>query len=225
MIQRTCPTCRAYADHPLTSGGESLLSSLKVLFSNRQYCIFLVSGTLFHFATRSVNTFMQVILNAIGGDVSSYGLSVFLYCVGECLMMQYASRLLRRGLKLSVLFMVSLLAMGIRLLLLGVLRDMMWVMVTQVFLSIGFGCFLRFNIEYVASLFSPEYSGRAILVSVAVTQGIGCITGNLLGGYLIADYGVHSYLFLCSGILLAALLVFLLGAVLPKRMARRSGME
>ena len=40
---------------------------------------------------------MQIILNYIGGDASTYGLSVFLYCVGEFLLMRLASRLLRRG--------------------------------------------------------------------------------------------------------------------------------
>lgn len=204
-----------------SAGPISLRASLTVLFSNREYVIFLVATTLYYFATRSVNTYMQVVLNAVGGDVSSYGLSVFLYCVGECLMMQYASRLLRRGLKMELLFIISLSAMAVRILLLALLHDMLWIMVTQVFLSIGFGCFLRFNIEYAAGLFPPEYSGRAILVSVAVTQGFGCITGNLLGGYLIEGSGVQNYLFLCSALLLAALAVFLLGQTHQNKLTKQ----
>ncbi len=190
---------------------ETLWASLKKLLSCRPYAIFLVCGTLYYFATRSVNGFMQVIINYIGGDASTYGLSVFLYCVGEFLLMRLASRLLRRGMKLPVLFIASLSALGLRILLLGVLRSMAGVMATQVLLSIGFAGFLRFNIEYVASLFPPQYSGRAILISVAVTQGIGSIVGNLAGGYLLASVGVPVYCFICGGAMLLALVIFMMG--------------
>lgn len=190
---------------------ETLRASFQKLLSCRPYAIFLVCGTLYYFATRSVNGFMQVIINYIGGDASTYGLSVFLYCVGEFLLMRLASRLLRRGMKLPVLFIASLSALGLRILLLGVLRSMAGVMATQVLLSIGFAGFLRFNIDYVASLFPPQYSGRAILISVAVTQGIGSIVGNLAGGYLLASVGVPVYCFICGGAMLLALVIFMMG--------------
>ena len=187
----------------------SLGEGLRVLFSNRDYVVFLVTGMLYYFATRAINTFMPIILENIGGDVSSYGLSVFLYCVGECIMLRIASRLLHRGVKMETLFVVTLLSLGIRLGLLGFLHNMTLVMVTQIFLSVAFGCFLRFNVEYVAGLFPPEYAGRAILISVAVTQGLGCIIGNLLGGFLIDGIGVSGYLYLCCGLLALALVIFL----------------
>lgn len=107
---------------------ESLWTSFKKLLGCRPYVIFLICGTLYYFATRSVNGFMQVIINYIGGDASTYGLSVFLYCVGEFLLMRLASRLLQNGLPLPVLFIVSLAALGARILLLGVLRSMAGVM-------------------------------------------------------------------------------------------------
>ncbi len=160
---------------------ESLWTSAKTLLGCRPYLIFLLCGTLYYFATRSVNGYMQVIINYIGGDASTYGLSVFLYCVGEFLLMRLASRLLRR-------------------------------------MSIGFAGFLRFNIDYVASLFPARYSGRAILVSVAVTQGLGCIFGNLAGGYLLTNVGVPGYCLLCGALLFLALGIFLAGKPFsPKR--------
>lgn len=125
--------------------------------------------------------------------------------------MQVASRLLRRGLPIRTLFVVSLLAMAIRMVFLAVLHNMIWIMLTQGFLSIGFACFLRFNIEYVAGLFGPEYSGRAILVSVGFTQGVGCITGNLLGGYLLSGIGVANYLYVCTALFILTLAIFILG--------------
>ena len=125
--------------------------------------------------------------------------------------MRLASRLLRRGMKLPVLFIASLSALGLRILLLGVLRSMAGVMATQVLLSIGFAGFLRFNIEYVASLFPPQYSGRAILISVAVTHGVGSIIGNLAGGYLLASVGVPVYCFICGSAMLLALVIFIMG--------------
>jgi len=190
---------------------ESLWASFKKLLGCRPYAVFLICGTLYYFATRSVNGFMQVIINYIGGDASTYGLSVFLYCVGEFLLMRLASRLLQNGLPLPVLFIVSLAALGARILLLGVLRSMAGVMATQILMSIGFAGFLRFNIDYVASLFPRQYAGRAILISVAVTQGIGSIVGNLVGGYLLANVGVPVYCFICGGAMLLALVIFIMG--------------
>ena len=190
---------------------ETFAQSIRTMMKNRPFVIFLICGTLYYFATRAVNGFMQVIINYIGGDASTYGVSVFLYCVGEFLLMRLASRLLRRGMKLPVLFITATGGLGLRILLLGVLKTMTGVMLTQILLSVGFASYLRFNIDYVASLFPRQYAGRAILISVAVTQGLGSIIGNLAGGYLLASVGVPVYCFICGGAMFLSMAIFLMG--------------
>ena len=190
---------------------ETFAQSIGTMMKNRPFVIFLICGTMYYFATRAVNGFMQVIINYIGGDASTYGVSVFLYCVGEFLLMRLASRLLRRGMKLPVLFISATAGLGLRILLLGVLKTMTGVMLTQILLSIGFASYLRFNIDYVASLFPRQYAGRAILISVAVTQGLGSIIGNLAGGYLLASVGVPIYCFICGGAMFLSMAIFLMG--------------
>ena len=190
---------------------ETFAQSIGTMMKNRPFVIFLICGTMYYFATRAVNGFMQVIINYIGGDASTYGVSVFLYCVGEFLLMRLASRLLRRGMKLPVLFISATAGLGLRILLLGVLKTMTGVMLTQILLSIGFASYLRFNIDYVASLFPRQYAGRAILISVAVTQGLGSIIGNLAGGYLLASVGVPVYCFICGGAMFLSMAIFLMG--------------
>ena len=125
---------------------ETFAQSIGTMMKNRPFVIFLICGTMYYFATRAVNGFMQVIINYIGGDASTYGVSVFLYCVGEFLLMRLASRLLRRGMKLPVLFITATAGLGLRILLLGVLKTMTGVMLTQILLSVGFASYLRFNI-------------------------------------------------------------------------------
>lgn len=190
---------------------ETFAQSIRTMMKNRPFVIFLICGTMYYFATRAVNGFMQVIINYIGGDASTYGVSVFLYCVGEFLLMRLASRLLRRGMKLPVLFITATAGLGLRILLLGVLKTMTGVMLTQILLSVGFASYLRFNIDYVASLFPRQYAGRAILISVAVTQGLGSIIGNLAGGYLLASVGVPVYCFICGGAMFFSMAIFLMG--------------
>ena len=190
---------------------ETFAQSIRTMMQNRPFVIFLICGTMYYFATRAVNGFMQVIINYIGGDASTYGVSVFLYCVGEFLLMRLASRLLRRGMKLPVLFITATAGLGLRILLLGVLKTMTGVMLTQILLSVGFASYLRFNIDYVASLFPRQYAGRAILISVAVTQGLGSIIGNLAGGYLLASVGVPVYCFICGGAMFLSMVIFLMG--------------
>lgn len=190
---------------------ETFAQSIRTMMKNRPFVIFLICGTMYYFATRAVNGFMQVIINYIGGDASTYGVSVFLYCVGEFLLMRLASRLLRRGMKLPVLFITATAGLGLRILLLGVLKTMTGVMLTQILLSVGFASYLRFNIDYVASLFPRQYAGRAILISVAVTQGLGSIVGNLAGGYLLASVGVPVYCFICGGAMFLSMGIFLMG--------------
>ena len=190
---------------------ETFAQSIRTMMKNRPFAIFLICGTMYYFATRAVNGFMQVIINYIGGDASTYGASVFLYCVGEFLLMRLASRLLRRGMKLPVLFITATAGLGLRILLLGVLKTMTGVMLTQILLSVGFASYLRFNIDYVASLFPRQYAGRAILISVAVTQGLGSIIGNLAGGYLLASVGVPVYCFICGGAMFLSMAIFLMG--------------
>ena len=190
---------------------ETFAQSIRTMMQNRPFVIFLICGTMYYFATRAVNGFMQVIINYIGGDASTYGVSVFLYCVGEFLLMRLASRLLRRGMKLPVLFITATAGLGLRILLLGVLKTMTGVMLTQILLSVGFASYLRFNIDYVASLFPRQYASRAILISVAVTQGLGSIIGNLAGGYLLASVGVPVYCFICGGAMFLSMAIFLMG--------------
>ena len=190
---------------------ETFAQSIRTMMKNRPFVIFLICGTMYYFATRAVNGFMQVIINYIGGDASTYGVSVFLYCVGEFLLMRLASRLLRRGMKLPVLFITATAGLGLRILLLGVLKTMTGVMLTQILLSVGFASYLRFKIDYVASLFPRQYAGRAILISVAVTQGLGSIIGNLAGGYLLASVGVPVYCFICGGAMFLSMAIFLMG--------------
>ena len=190
---------------------ETFAQSIRTMMKNRPFVIFLICGTMYYFATRAVNGFMQVIINYIGGDASTYGVSVFLYCVGEFLLMRLASRLLRRGMKLPVLFITATAGLGLRILLLGVLKTMTGVMLTQILLSVGFASYLRFNIDYVASLFPRQYAGRAILISVAVTQGLGSIIGNLAGGSLLASVGVPVYCFICGGAMFLSMAIFLMG--------------
>ena len=190
---------------------ETFAQSIRTMMKNRPFVIFLICGTMYYFATRAVNGFMQVIINYIGGDASTYGVSVFLYCVGEFLLMRLASRLLRRGMKLPGLFITATAGLGLRILLLGVLKTMTGVMLTQILLSVGFASYLRFNIDYVASLFPRQYAGRAILISVAVTQGLGSIIGNLAGGYLLASVGVPVYCFICGGAMFLSMAIFLMG--------------
>ena len=190
---------------------ETFAQSIRTMMKNRPFVIFLICGTMYYFATRAVNGFMQVIINYIGGDASTYGVSVFLYCVGEFLLMRLASRLLRRGMKLPVLFITATAGLGLRILLLGVLKTMTGVMLTQILLSVGFASYLRFNIDYVASLVPRQYAGRAILISVAVTQGLGSIIGNLAGGYLLASVGVPVYCFICGGAMFLSMAIFLMG--------------
>lgn len=190
---------------------ETFAQSIRTMMKNRPFVIFLICGTMYYFATRAVNGFMQVIINYIGGDASTYGVSVFLYCVGEFLLMRLASRLLRCGMKLPVLFITATAGLGLRILLLGVLKTMTGVMLTQILLSVGFASYLRFNIDYVASLFPRQYAGRAILISVAVTQGLGSIIGNLAGGYLLASVGVPVYCFICGGAMFLSMAIFLMG--------------
>ena len=190
---------------------ETFAQSIRTMMKNRPFVIFLICGTMYYFATRAVNGFMQVIINYIGGDASTYGVSVVPYCVGEFLLMRLASRLLRRGMKLPVLFITATAGLGLRILLLGVLKTMTGVMLTQILLSVGFASYLRFNIDYVASLFPRQYAGRAILISVAVTQGLGSIIGNLAGGYLLASVGVPVYCFICGGAMFLSMVIFLMG--------------
>lgn len=190
---------------------ETFAQSIRTMMKNRPFVIFLICGTMYYFATRAVNGFMQVIINYIGGDASTYGVSVFLYCVGEFLLMRLASRLLQRGMKLPVLFITATAGLGLRILLLGVLKTMTGVMLTQILLSVGFASYLRFNIDYVASLFPRQYAGRAILISVSVTQGLGSIIGNLAGGYLLASVGVPVYCFICGGAMFLSMAIFLMG--------------
>lgn len=88
--------------------------------------------------------------------------------------------------------------------------DNLWLLLaTQLVQAIGYGFNLRINAEYLVSIAPEGYHGMAIMLSGAISNGVGCVLGNYLGGELIARLGINPYLWVCTAVMACGFFTFL----------------
>lgn len=205
---------------PSAAPRASFLQSAKVLLSNRSYVVFTISVCLYNFGIRPFSTYFPVVLESVGGDSSNFGMAMFISAMGEMIFMLVASRMMMRGMAAEYVYLMAMGLLTVRFFLMGVVDSLWLMMTTQLIQAVGFGLQLRINAGYLVGTAPPGYEGMAIMLSGAISNGVGCVLGNLVGGILIESWGVKPYVLLCSGFLAASFFVFL-PTVLRKRKERQ----
>lgn len=185
-----------------------IFQSIKILLKNPNYVLFTACMCLFNFGTRPYNTYMPMVLEQVGGNSSHFGIALFISALGEMVFMLIASRLLLRGLPPAYLYAMAVSVLVFRFLLMAVV-DNLWVMLaTQVIQAVGFGFNLRMNAEYLVRTAPEGYQGMAIMLSASISNGLGCVLGNFLGGYMIEWWGIQTYVLICTAIMALVLPLF-----------------
>lgn len=199
----------------------SFAKSVSVLLHNRKYLIFTACMCMYNFATRASNTYLPLVIEKVGGNSGHFGIALFLTAMGEVVFMFLASRLIIRGIPQQYIYLTALGILVVRYMLMATVDNLWLLLATQLVQAIGFGFNLRINAEYLVSIAPEGYHGMAIMLSGAISNGIGCVLGNYLGGELIARLGLSPYLWVCTAVMFGGFLIFL-PTVLRERKRRHT---
>ncbi|MEG0540995.1 MAG: MFS transporter [Angelakisella sp.] len=195
--------------HISTAVQVSFGKAVSVLLHNRKYVVFTACMCLFNFATRASNTYLPMVIENVGGNSGHFGIALFLTAMGEVVFMLLASRLIIRGIPPQYIYITALGILVFRYVLMATVDNLWVLLATQVVQAAGFGFNLRINAEYLVNVAPEGYQGMAIMLSGAISNGVGCVLGNYLGGELIATLGIRPYVWVCTVVMAGSMLVFL----------------
>lgn len=189
----------------------SMKEAIKILIRIKPYMIFLLSVAMYQFAIRASNTFLPMVVTAVGGNSSDYGLTVFIASILEAFFMFVVSKLVRNDVKITYIYAFGIGVSVIRLLTMGygLKVGLGFIIFTQVFQAIGTATYLSAFMDYIAKTTPSNLMSTAATLGTALTSGVGCVLGNFLGGILIEAIGLQAYIYICAGVMVCSLLVIL----------------
>lgn len=197
-------------------GKKINIKSIKKIFADRRYLLFLLFCFLFYIPITAVYTFFPLLMDSIGGTKSQFGLSIFMMSICEVPVYLTGKYLLRRIQPVKIVFlataffsctllMYSLVTEPVHLILIQSLRGM-----AQALFMLGF-------LYYLDQLAPIELKATYMTVAVSVYTGLSGILGNVLGGWAIELLGIQKMLFIGAMMCFAISGSFLLLVKKPKK--------
>lgn len=184
----------------------------------RLLMLILVGFGFAYSASSCLSTYLINIVTSLGGDVSLYGIGIFLNAMSELPFMALVPRL-RRRFGAGALLMVAAMAYLARNLLISFAPSLPVVFLGLAFQGLSFGTLTSLLTYYVGEV-CEEADGMLGQTLIAImTSGFGSMAGNYLGGRLQDTLGLETmfaYAAVCT-VIGAALLTT--GGILERRRA------
>lgn len=187
----------------------SLGEVCRELAHNGRYVRFIATIVLMQFSFRLTVTYLPILITNAGGDSGHLGIALFFESSMEAVVMILASRLIQNGVPPSYVLIGGLCCGVIRMVTLF-FDSNVWLLVgLHLFQALAVGAYLRVYTEYISRITPPNMTASATTIGTAFTMGVGGMMGNLLGGVIIEQWGIHFYMGLSAGVMVLAALVFL----------------
>lgn len=176
----------------------SLLQVAKKLVKNKPYMLLLLTLTIMYFAYRPCFSYLYLAVQNAGGDSSHQGLAVLVGSGLEIVGMMISQKMKNKHFHFLRIMAIGMGCGAVRMFTLALPLGIGTLIVFQAFLAISYGCFLGTFTEYVSSITPANYSATATTIASAVTNNVGTMCGNLVGGYMIRDIGISAFEVVCG---------------------------
>jgi len=178
---------------------------------NRPLLILLLTGYLVSLGAGVMYNFLGIRLAALGGGADLLGLAFALAALSEIPILALGGPLLARvGARRLLISALGIYA--VRLLLYSLLPGPAWVLPVQLLHGATYGAFLLASVTLAHELTGHGRAATSQGLLAAMSVGLGSVTGALAGGALLDRVGVVTLFRLASGLVLLALVVFLVGS-------------
>jgi len=187
-----------------------LLDGLQAVSHSAPYRLLLLVAFLISVGYTTLNIFLSMHIESLGGDTSIAGVAFATSAMSELPVIGFGAYILKRIGARNVIF-VALCVYIVRFGLLGFATGTHMVLLAQLMHGLSFGMFLIASVTLAHRLVGRENAATAQALLAMVSVGMGSITGSLLGGVAI-DYASTSLMFRVVMLTMSlALVIFFVG--------------
>ena len=189
---------------------QPLLTGLRAVGGNRPLMVFLLVAYLLSASAATMNIYLGVHLQGIGGSASLIGIAFATSAASELPVVAFGGWFLRH---LGAVRLASL-AMAIyafRFVAYSVITVPEWVLGVQLLHGLSYGAFLMASVTLAHRLAGREQAATAQALLTAMSFGFGSITGSLVGGAFLDVVGTAGLFRGAAVMMVVTLAVLLVG--------------
>lgn len=188
------------------------ISDIKYLLKNMKYTIFIISVVFIGIALGANGSYIAVLIEKTGGDISRLGLLWFIVAMSELPVFFFGNKLLKKYGDLN-LYIISMIIYIFRYLLDSYCSSYIGVIAVQILQGVTFTLYLTATMHYINRVSEPKLRTSAITLYAAIGGGIGGFIGNFGGGLFLEHFSVFALFRLMAA---AAFLALITAAFLKK---------
>jgi len=166
------------------------LSDIISLIKDRRFFIFIVAIIFANIANGSNGSYISLLIQETGGDVSQLGLLWFTLAISELPIFFFGKNLLKKHGELNLLI-VGMLLFTIRYFLDSICTSYIYVILIQVMQGITFPLFFMAALEYL-NIITPRKMKTSSMTFFGAASGLGAFIGNIGCGLLLEQISIFS---------------------------------
>lgn len=191
-------------------------SMLTIVNTYKVFFFLLIGFSLFMSAASSLGTYLINIVTSLGGNVSFFGIAVFLMALSEMPVMAMTPTLMKKF-KSTELILFAAICYVIRNFLICLAPNIPVLCIGMLFQGFSFGLFTAVITYYVIFNLKPEDQVMGQTMIIVMTSGVGSMLGNLLGGFLQDKFGLGGMYIFVYVLSILGLITILYGWALSKK--------
>ncbi len=166
------------------------LSDILKLIKNKKFYIFMGSIIFANIAIGSNNSYISLLIQETGGDVSQLGLVWFTLAISELPLFFFGAKLLKKYGELN-LFIIAMVLFTLRYFLNSICTSYVYVIIIQAMQGITFPLFIMASLEYLNSI-TPSKMKTSSMTIYAASCGLGGFVGNIGFGMLLEHISIFT---------------------------------
>jgi PPP family 3-phenylpropionic acid transporter len=179
------------------------------ILKDKKFAIFLVSICVMSIALGANSSYISVLIEKTGGNVSNLGMLWFILAISELPAFFYGGKVIKRYGELKV-FIFAILIYMLRFFLNGICVSYKQVMFVQLLQGISFPLYLMASLQYLNKTVPSKMRASSITLYAAFGGGLGGFIGNIMAGKLLDIVSVFILFKTLSAVMILALFVVLL---------------
>lgn len=178
-----------YTDN--VKGNKIDIKELLGLLKYRKFLIFIVSVLVLNMAQGANGSYLPILIEKTGGDVSQIGLMWFIVAICELPVLYFGNRFLKRYGSVN-LYILSAVTYSARFFLDSFCTNYKYALALQVLQAVTYTFFLISSLQYVNEIVPSKMKTSGITLYSAVGCGLGSFIGNMGGGLLLERISIFS---------------------------------
>jgi MFS family permease len=179
------------------------------VLKNRRFILLTISALVANAALGANGSYMAVLIEKTGGDISNLGMLWFIIAMSELPVFFFGKKIMKKYGVLNV-YLIGIGLYVIRFLADSLSTSYQAVLAVQFLQGITFTLYLITTLQYINDTVPPETRTSAMTVFNAVAGGIGGFIGNMGGGFLLQRANVFSLFRIMSVLCIFSLLIGLI---------------